>query len=143
MAGIRASNTKPELAIRKMLHALGYRYRLHARDVPGKPDLVLPRYRAAIFINGCFWHGHDCPLFKIPGTRREFWKSKIARNMARDHTVREQLDAEGWRYLTVWECAIRGAGKLGIDETVQRIVNWLPTAQHERDIRAPRRRPAG
>ena len=126
MSGIRATNTKPELQIRKALHALGFRYRLHDRSVPGKPDLVLPRFRAAIFINGCFWHGHDCPLFRLPGTRQEFWKAKIVRNMERDRQVRERLDEAGWRHLTVWECAIRGPERLGLDETVSRIAGWLP-----------------
>ncbi len=73
MAGIRSTNTRPELAIRKALHAAGFRYRLHPRDVPGKPTWRLPRYRAAVFVHGCFWHGHDCPLFRLPDTRREFW----------------------------------------------------------------------
>ena len=82
MAGIRSTNTRPELAIRKALHAAGFRYRLHPRDVPGKPDMAFARYRAAVFVNGCFWHGHDCPLFRLPDTRREFWSAKIERNRA-------------------------------------------------------------
>ena len=91
MAGIRSTNTRPELAIRKALHAAGFRYRLHPRDVPGKPDMAFARYRAAVFVNGCFWHGHDCPLFRLPDTRRDFWTAKIERNRQRDAEVRQQL----------------------------------------------------
>lgn len=138
MSGIRGSNTKPELAIRKSLHARGFRYRLHARDVPGKPDLVLPRYHAAIFINGCFWHGHDCPLFRLPGTRREFWEAKIVRNVARDRIVRGQLNESGWRHLTVWECAIRGRQKIGMDQTSERIARWLKTSETSAEVRGTR-----
>jgi DNA mismatch endonuclease, patch repair protein len=78
MAAIRAANTKPELLVRRALHAFGLRYRLHARDLPGKPDLVFPRYKALIFVHGCFWHGHDCHLFTMPATRRDFWEAKIS-----------------------------------------------------------------
>lgn len=143
MSGIRSTNTKPELQIRRALHALGFRYRLHARNVLGKPDLVLPRYRAAIFINGCFWHGHDCPLFRIPGTRQEFWKAKISRTVERDAEVRDQLIEQGWRHLIVWECALRGRNRLGLTETVTRIANWLQGADgNAAEIRA-RRQEAG
>lgn len=138
MSGIRGQNTKPELKIRGALHALGFRYRIHAADVPGKPDLVLPKYRAVVFVNGCFWHGHDCSLFHLPGTRREFWQQKISRNIARDAEVRRQLDSEGWRHVTVWECAIRGPYRLGLDETVRRLVRWIPSARRKLEIRAPR-----
>ncbi len=87
MAGIRGRNTKPEIFIRKALHARGFRYRLHPRAVPGVPDFTLPRWRAAVFVHGCFWHGHDCPLFRLPGTRPDFWLAKIERNRARDAEV--------------------------------------------------------
>lgn len=142
MSGIRAQNTKPEMQIRKALHALGFRYRLHARDVPGKPDMVLSKYQAAVFVNGCFWHGHDCPFFRLPATRREFWQQKISRNMARDAEVREELDAHGWRHVTVWECAIRGPSRLGIDETIRRLAIWIPSARTKLEIRAPRAKAA-
>ena len=125
MAGIRSTNTKPELAIRKTLHAAGFRYRLHPRDVPGKPDMAFARYRAAIFVNGCFWHGHDCPLFRLPGTRREFWAAKIGGNRQRDAEVRQQLQTAGWRVLTVWECAIRGRGAPGLASVVAGASAWL------------------
>ena len=140
MSGIRATNTKPELQIRKALHALGFRYRLHAKDIPGNPDLVLPRYRAVIFINGCFWHGHDCPLYKVPDTRREFWEAKIDRNRKRDQEVHTLLEKAGWRYLTVWECALRGREKLGLEETVDLIAQWLrDTTREKAEIRGSRR----
>ncbi|WP_445679989.1 very short patch repair endonuclease [Radicibacter daui] len=125
MAGIRGSNTKPELVVRKGLHARGFRFRLHADDVPGKPDLILPRFRAAIFVHGCFWHGHHCHLFKLPSTRREFWSDKIGRNRIRDNTVRGQLDETGWRRLVIWECALKGRTRLGVDDVLDRTEAWL------------------
>lgn len=125
MAGIRGTNTKPELAIRRGLHAMGLRFRLHAKDVPGRPDLVLPRFRAAVFIHGCFWHGHDCGLFRMPGTRREFWEAKIARNRDRDIEVASALEGIGWRRLTIWECAIRGRSSIGLVETLQQSARWI------------------
>lgn len=125
MSGIRAENTQPELAIRKGLHARGFRFRLHANDVPGKPDLVLPRYRAAIFVHGCFWHGHDCHLFKMPSTRPEFWSAKIDRNRARDTIVRAQLDESGWRYLAIWECALKGRTRLDFDDVMDKTESFL------------------
>ena len=108
MAAIKGSHTKPELAVRKALHALGLRYRLHARELPGKPDLVFPRYNAVVFVNGCFWHQHDCHLFKWPGTREHFWREKIGRNVANDQRAIEELERKGWRIATIWECALKG-----------------------------------
>lgn len=136
MAGIRSANTRPELAIRKALHAAGFRYRLHPRNVPGKPDMVFTRYRAAVFVNGCFWHGHDCPLFRLPDTRREFWSVKIERNRKRDAEVRRQLREAGWRTLTVWECAIRGRKALGLPSVVTRASAWLRSGTDNGQIRA-------
>ena len=95
MAGIRRKDTKPEIMVRKALHHLGYRYRLHDRKLPGKPDLVLPRYRAVILIHGCFWHAHECHLFKWPSTRNAFWREKIGRNRCRDANVANQLSSLG------------------------------------------------
>ncbi len=125
MSGIKWKDTQPELAIRRGLHARGFRFRLHARDVPGKPDLVLPRFRAAIFVNGCFWHRHDCHLFKLPSTRPEFWSQKIERNVTRDRIVRAQLAENGWRFLVVWECTLKGRTRLGIEDVIARIETWL------------------
>jgi DNA mismatch endonuclease (patch repair protein) len=124
MSGIRGRNTKPEILIRSLLHRQGFRFRLHVRDLPGKPDIVLPRYRAVVFVHGCFWHGHDCSLFKWPTTRPEFWREKIGRNRANDHKAKEALIAGGWRVGIVWECAIRGADK-NIEDGAQRLTEWL------------------
>jgi DNA mismatch endonuclease, patch repair protein len=135
MAGIRSTNTRPELTIRKALHAAGFRYRLHSRDVPGKPDMAFARYRAAVFVNGCFWHGHDCPLFRLPDTRREFWSAKIERNRQRDAKVRQQLETAGWRSMTVWECAIRGRGAPGLASVVTRAAAWLRSDAGSAEIR--------
>ena len=134
MSGIRAKNTRPELAIRRGLHAKGFRFRLHAGNVPGKPDLVLPRYRAAIFVNGCFWHNHDCHLFKMPSTRAEFWRSKIAKNVQRDRKVEGLLDEAGWRSLRIWECALKGKTRLDFDELIGRAGDWLRGEQMRGEI---------
>jgi DNA mismatch endonuclease (patch repair protein) len=135
MAGIRDRNTRPETIIRKALHARGFRYRLHSRAIPGRPDFALPRYRAAVFVNGCFWHGHNCHLFRLPDTRREFWKLKIDRNCSRDAEVRAALRAAGWRSLTVWECAIRGRGAFGLDVVADEATNWIRTGAGDHEIR--------
>lgn len=107
MSGIRAKNTKPELIIRKGLFAIGLRYKLHDQKLPGKPDLVFPKYRTVLFINGCFWHGHNCTLFKRPSTNSEFWDTKIRRNKDNDAKNIALLAADGWKVVTLWECAIR------------------------------------
>lgn len=107
MSGIRGKNTKPEWIVRRALHARGFRYRLHVRDLPGRPDVVLPKHHAAVFVHGCFWHGHDCPLFRWPKTRPEFWQAKISRNRANDIEHQAVLRAGGWRVAIVWECALR------------------------------------
>jgi DNA mismatch endonuclease, patch repair protein len=113
MAGIRSKNTKPEIAVRKLLHALGYRFRLHRKDLSGRPDIVLPKWRAAILVHGCFWHGHEkCRLFRIPKSRSEFWKTKIGANIARDKLHHDRLLESGWRVLEIWECALKGKGSL-------------------------------
>ena len=125
MSGIRGKNTKPELIIRKALHARGFRYRIHCKDLPGNPDLCLPKYRAVIFVHGCFWHGHDCHLFKWPKTRPEFWREKIARNRAVDAAAREKLLAEGWRLATVWECALKGRTRRTIEDVAEQLASWL------------------
>lgn len=107
MAAIRSKNTKPEIAIRSLLHSLGYRFRLHRKDLPGKPDIVLPRYRTVIFINGCFWHQHPgCRQATVPGSNVEFWQRKLQSNVARDIRNRELLQAAGWNVLVIWECEI-------------------------------------
>lgn len=104
MAAIRGSNTVPELCVRSFLHLNGFRFRLHRKDLPGKPDIVLPKYRTAIFIHGCFWHLHGCKNSVIPKTRTDWWKAKLEGNRSRDERNRLQLEEIGWRVITVWEC---------------------------------------
>ena len=125
MSKICATNTKPELKIRKALFSYGYRYRLHRKDLPGKPDIVLPKYNAIIFVHGCFWHGHNCELFRMPKTRPEFWKKKINSNLERDARVREDLLLRGWRILEIWECALRRRAQVELDTLVLGVCDWL------------------
>jgi DNA mismatch endonuclease (patch repair protein) len=124
MSGIRGKNTKPELQIRSELHKLGFRYRLHDNQLPGKPDITLKKYHAVIFVHGCFWHRHECHLFKWPETRSEFWKKKINRNHEKDMKVLQSLRSSGWRVCVVWECAIKGADK-NIQVIAKSIAEWL------------------
>ena len=108
MRAVRARDTGPEIAVRRLLHRLGYRFRLHRADLPGHPDLAFPARRAAVFVHGCFWHGHDCPRgARAPKTNAAYWAAKIARNRARDAETRAALEARGWRAAVVWECALR------------------------------------
>lgn len=125
MAAVRGKDTKPELLIRHGLHRMGFRYRLQGKRLPGRPDIVLAKFRAVIFVHGCFWHGHDCPLFKLPGTRTEFWREKIRSNQQRDIKVVQELQNEGWRTAIVWECALRGPQSIGISAVLERIAGWL------------------
>lgn len=135
MAGIRGRDTGPELVLRQGLHRMGFRFRLHAKDLPGKPDIVFPKYRAVILAHGCFWHGHNCPLFRWPSSREDFWHSKITGNRARDAAVKEKLLEAGWRVLTVWECAIKGPGRLAVETIVDRCARWLVSSRHLAEIR--------
>lgn len=113
MSGIRAKDTKPEMQVRKILHSAGFRYRLHDRKLPGKPDLVLKKYGVVVMVQGCFWHGHDnCPLFRLPKSRTEFWEEKISANAERDNKNSIKLLELGWRILMVWECALKGTARL-------------------------------
>ena len=108
MAGIKGKDTKPELALRRALHARGFRFRLHAKDIPGRPDLVFPKHSAVVFVHGCFWHRHvNCRYTTTPSTRPEFWQTKFEANVARDSGFRAMLLESGWRVATVWECALR------------------------------------
>ncbi|WP_422376825.1 very short patch repair endonuclease [Roseibium sp.] len=129
MSGIRGKDTKPELIIRQALHKAGFRYRLHDRKLPGKPDLVFPKYRAIIFVHGCFWHGHDCHLFRLPATRTDFWQRKIASNVNRDKVTVKALESLGWRIGTVWECALKGKTRLAGDLVIRRLISWLKSAE--------------
>ena len=125
MAGIRGINTKPELLIRSGLHRMGYRFRLHDRTLPGCPDLVFPSRRAVIEVRGCFWHGHDCHLFRWPGTRQEFWRTKIAGNIARDQRNRALLLDAGWRLAEVWECQLKGRERRPAGEVLEELADFL------------------
>ncbi len=125
MQAIRRADTKPEMILRKGLHALGFRFRLQSRDLPGRPDLVLPKHRVAVFANGCFWHGHGCDLFRWPATREAFWRDKIGGNMQRDARNLVALEAMGWRIAIVWECALKGRGRLVPGEAVARLAAWI------------------
>jgi DNA mismatch endonuclease, patch repair protein len=124
MAGIRGKNTKPELALRRSLHGLGFRYRLHAKGVLGKPDIVMPKYHAVIFVHGCFWHRHvGCRCTTYPTTRPEFWTAKFDANVARDAAVQSALLEAGWRVGIVWECALRT--EASIAQTRDIVAAWL------------------
>lgn len=107
MARIGGKNTQPERIVRSLLHRLGYRFRLHRKDLPGKPDIVLPKYKAVIFVHGCFWHGHTCSRGKLPASNAEFWQRKIAGNVHRDQNVVTQLNQAGWRVILVWQCQLK------------------------------------
>lgn len=135
MAGIKSGNTKPELTIRKALHRLGLRYSLHSKKVPGRPDMVFTSRKAAVFVHGCFWHGHDCRFFKRPSTRPEFWLGKIAANQKRDAVVTEMLRERGWRQLVIWECAIRGSNPRQVADVVKRAEQWVRSGTSSMEIR--------
>jgi len=123
MARIRSTDTKPEMILRRGLHAAGFRYRLHVPGLPGKPDIVLPKFRSVVFVHGCFWHGHaDCKNFRVPKTRPEFWTAKINANRDRDDGAIGALRNAGWRVLVVWECATRS---ICVDNLVQIVAEWL------------------
>ena len=125
MSGIRNKNTKPELLIRGALHTRGFRFKLHDKSLPGKPDLVLPKYHAVIQINGCFWHGHDCHLFKWPSSRPEFWREKIGGNKQRDIRNLQALRDLEWRVLLIWECTLKGKHKLPFEQLIELVESWL------------------
>ena len=135
MAAIKGRHTTPEMQVRKALHAAGFRYRLHAKELPGKPDLVFPRYQAAVFVNGCFWHHHDCHLFKWPATRTDFWKAKIDGNTANDQRAAQTLLDAGWRVATIWECALKGRTRLDPRVAMQRLARWLVSDEKTITIR--------
>lgn len=116
MAKVGGKNTKPELYVRSVLHKAGYRFRLHRKDLPGRPDLVFTKYRLVVFVHGCFWHGHDCKRAKLPAANRDFWAEKIRRNMARDGESIRTLQAQGWAVRVVWQCELRPAVERLVEE---------------------------
>lgn len=135
MAAIKGSDTKPELVVRRALHAAGLRYKLHAKDLPGKPDMVFPKHRAVVFVHGCFWHRHDCHLFKWPSTRQEFWAAKIARNVTNDDIAVRKLKDQGWRVAIVWECALKGRTRLDHNVAMQTLAAWVKSDESVLTIR--------
>ncbi len=117
MSGIRGKNTRPEMTVRSFLHRNGLRFRLHGRELPGKPDVVLPRWNVVVFVHGCFWHGHiGCRYFKLPKTREEFWRTKIDGNSQRDALAVDRLREAGWRIAIIWECALRDDPARALEE---------------------------
>ena len=135
MSGIQGKNTKPELVIRSLLHKDGFRFRIHAKDLPGKPDLVFRKYNAVIFIHGCFWHRHDCKYFKLPKSRVDFCKEKLNKNHRNDEENLEKLAETGWRVCIVWECAIREA-KTDMNLIKDSIEYWLRNGSGFMEVRS-------
>lgn len=135
MAAIKGSNTKPELLVRRALHAQGLRYKIHVKDLPGKPDMVFPKHRAVVFIHGCFWHQHDCHLFKWPSTRKDFWEQKIGRNVTNDELAARKLQDLGWRVALVWECALKGRTRLDYTVAMQTLADWVKSQESTLTIR--------
>jgi DNA mismatch endonuclease, patch repair protein len=139
MSGIRSKNTRHEVEIRKGLHALGFRYRLHDNRLPGKPDIIFPQYRAVVFINGCFWHAHDCDLFRLPSTNVEFWRRKLLRNSGKDRENNAALRGSSWRVMTIWECSFRGSGRQRekeIARIIVKTVKWLRSKRMTAEIKS-------
>jgi DNA mismatch endonuclease (patch repair protein) len=134
MSGIRSKNTKPELLVRKALFAHGYRYRLHVKGFAGQPDLILPKYRAVVFVNGCFWHCHGCHLFKWPQSRTEFWHKKILSNKVRDLKNHSELSNKGWRIAVIWECSLKGKNKLEFSSLISTLEDWLQSDEIDLEI---------
>lgn len=125
MSGIRGKDTKPEVLVRSLLHRSGFRFRLHVGDLPGKPDIVLPKYHAVVNVMGCFWHCHRCELFRWPSTRRAFWRKKILGNRRRDAATEKRLVQAGWRTAIVWECALRGRTAWEQEELADTLARWI------------------
>ena len=132
--GIKNRDTKPELRVRRLLHRNGYRFRVAPARLPGKPDIWLAKWNTAIFVNGCFWHMHDCGMFELPRTRTEFWKTKLESNVVRDREVIEKLSRMGIRKLIVWECALKGRNRLPEHMLVVLIKTWLISNQNKGEI---------
>jgi DNA mismatch endonuclease, patch repair protein len=126
MSGIQSKNTKPEMLIRKALHARGFRYSLHSKQLPGKPDIVMPKWRVVIFVHGCFWHVHGCSLSKMPANNSDFWAKKLGANRRRDAAVKDNMIALGWRTVIIWECATRGKSALvNLPNMTDTLATWI------------------
>lgn len=136
MAAIRSTNTRPEMIVRKLLHAAGFRFRLHRKDLPGRPDMTLPRWNALIEVHGCFFHAHDCHLVKKPPAENtEFWEKKLRGNADRDRRNAEAAATLGWRRLVIWQCAVTGKCRLDRGELLTRISDWLRGSDTSGEIR--------
>jgi DNA mismatch endonuclease (patch repair protein) len=141
MAGIRGKDTKPELVLRKGLHRIGFRYQLHRSELPGKPDMVFAKHRAVLFVHGCFWHKHNCHLFKWPQSRADFWKAKIEGNRARDAAALDALAEAGWRVGIIWECAVKGRTKLPLADILKKCEVWLRSSDASLEVKGIEARP--
>lgn len=134
MSGIRGKNTRIEVLVRKELFARGFRYRINDRKLPGKPDIVLKKYNAVIFVQGCFWHGHGCHLFKWPSTRPQWWHDKIESTRKRDLYVCNLLHEAGWRQCRIWECALKGKYRLDTETVIDKLEKWLHSTREQLEI---------
>lgn len=130
MSHIRSTNSKPEEIVRKYLFAEGFRYRKNVKKLPGCPDIVLPKYKTVIFVNGCFWHKHDCPRFVWPSSNQDYWRPKILRNIERDNQSRKELETLGWKVITVWECELK---KNVLNETLVKLIAELKAIDFSTD----------
>lgn len=130
MSHIRSTNSKPEEIVRKYLFAEGFRYRKNVKKLPGCPDIVLPKYKTVIFVNGCFWHKHDCPRFVWPSSNQDYWRPKILRNVERDNQSRKELETLGWKVITVWECELK---KNVLNETLEKLIAELKAIDFSTD----------
>lgn len=130
MSHIRSTNSKPEEIVRKYLFAEGFRYRKNVKKLPGCPDIVLPKYKTVIFVNGCFWHKHDCPRFVWPSSNQDYWRPKILRNIERDNQSRKELETLGWKVITVWECELK---KNVLNETFGKLIAELKAIDFSTD----------
>ena len=135
MSKVRGKDTQPELIVRRGLHRLGFRYLLHYKALPGKPDLVFPKYRAIILVNGCFWHKHDCNRFSWPATRKGFWRQKIESNVSRDQANLNYYADHDWKVLQIWECALVGSKRRETPEVLNTAANWLRFDEQNAEIR--------
>jgi DNA mismatch endonuclease (patch repair protein) len=136
MAGIKGGNTKPEIRVRSLLHKAGYRFRIAGKKLPGRPDIVLPKYNAVVFVHGCFWHGHEfCNLFRLPKSRKSFWSKKIGGNIIRDEINIARLQEAEWRVCTVWECALKGRNRLNEERLLKNLVGWVSSDSLVKTIR--------
>ena len=125
MSGIKATDTKPEMLVRRGLHAKGFRYKLHEKNLPGRPDIYFPKLKAVIQVHGCFWHKHDCKYFKWPSSRQQFWREKLEANAVRDKRNIYLLNKQGLRTLIIWECAFRGQKESAVEAVLKHASTWL------------------